>query len=50
MQDTKAGHISTEICTDDNELMLFTWEEREEWDDARRGTMYCFKNCEANKN
>lgn len=30
--------------------ILVTWQQREEIDDARVGAMYCFKNCDKNKN
>lgn len=35
---------------DEVETLNVEWRERDEWDDTRKGTMYCFKSCEANKN
>jgi hypothetical protein len=33
-----------------DEVISVSWIMREEDDDSRRGTMYCFKSCQANQN
>lgn len=34
----------------ENNFLMVTWAMREDEDDSRRGTMYCFKSCQANQN
>lgn len=48
INDAKIEH--EECSTASVEILNFEWQERDEWDDTRKGTMYCFKTCEANKN
>ena len=42
--------IETETPTEEQSIIEITWDERVETDDARRGTMYCFKSCNVNQN
>lgn len=48
--DTKNGLSDVNNPSNGAYVVEITWLERDDNDDSRRGTMYCFKNCDVNQN
>lgn len=49
-QENLQVNIEADILPETEDEISFSWIERDDDDQSRRGTMYCFKSCSVNQN